>query len=76
MNSALSPASAAERAIVTIFSPSDGDGGVDRMLVNLATGLDAIGLTVQFVISRLDSPFLGGLSGGVRVLTCPRAGEP
>jgi glycosyltransferase involved in cell wall biosynthesis len=63
-------------ATVTLFSPSDGDGGVDRMLVNLATGLDAIGVTVQFVISRPDNPFLGRLSAGVQVLTCPQAGEP
>ena len=76
MSSVPSPSSASAAATVTLFSPSDGDGGVDRMLVNLATGLDAIGVTVQFVISRPDNPFLDRLSAGVQVLTCPQAGEP
>lgn len=41
-----------------IFAPSFGEGGVERMLVNLAKGLDQEGISVKFLVTSSNSPYL------------------
>lgn len=43
---------------IVIFIPSFGDGGVERMLVNLASGLAGSGAKVSFVTKRPDGAYL------------------
>lgn len=59
---------------LVIFMPSFGDGGVERMLVNMAGGLSDRGLQVDFWVGRTAAPFLGRLPGQVRVLS-PESGS-
>jgi len=53
---------------VAIFIPSYGDGGVERMLVNLAGGLAARGVTVDFLTRTAKAPYLDRLSPEVRLV--------
>jgi glycosyltransferase involved in cell wall biosynthesis len=53
---------------VAFFIPSFGDGGVERMLVNLAGGLARRGVEVDFLTRSSDGPFLGLLDPAVRLL--------
>ena len=55
------------RTDVSIFIPSFGDGGAERMMVNLARGLSEKDLRVDFLISRRQGPFLDSL-GDTRVV--------
>lgn len=41
---------------IAIFIPTYGDGGVERMLVNLARGLAARSLIVDFLVKDTDAP--------------------
>lgn len=50
---------------IVIFIPSFGDGGVERMLVNLANGLAQTGTGVSFVLKRPDGAYLDRLSSEV-----------
>lgn len=60
---------------VAIFMPSYGDGGVERMLVNLAGGLAARGVAVDFVTRTGDAPYLDGLDRRVTLVEIPTAGR-
>ena len=53
---------------LAIFIPSFGDGGVERMLVNLAGGLVRRGLQVDFVTRSRAGPYLDRLPATVRVV--------
>lgn len=52
---------------VAIFIPSFGEGGVDRMLVNIAGGFACRGLRVDFITTH-DAPYLEELASEVRSL--------
>jgi glycosyltransferase involved in cell wall biosynthesis len=56
---------------VAIFIPSYGDGGVERMLVNLAGGLAARGLAVDFLTRSRSAPYLDRLDPRVRLIETP-----
>ena len=53
---------------LTIFMPSFGDGGVERMLVNLAGGLAELGVEVDFVTRSRHEPYLDQLDPRVRLV--------
>ncbi|MGD8308424.1 MAG: glycosyltransferase [Chromatiales bacterium] len=54
-------------AQILLFSPTFNDGGgVARMFVNLANGLDALGVGVRLLARRSRSVFLDQLQPGVR----------
>lgn len=57
---------------LAIFIPSYGDGGVERMLVNMARGLAAQGVEVLFLTGNPNGPHLGSLDGVVAVEHFPR----
>jgi len=59
---------------LAIFLPSFGDGGVERMLVNLAGGLVARGLEVDFLTRGRKGPYLDGLDGRVRLIETTHGG--
>jgi glycosyltransferase involved in cell wall biosynthesis len=46
---------------VCLFISSFGDGGVERMLVNLAKGIDGYGVGVDLIVNQADSPYLDNL---------------
>ena len=46
---------------LAIFIPSFGDGGVERMLVNLAGGLARRGVELDFLTRSRDEPYLDRL---------------
>ncbi len=60
---------------LAIFLPSFGDGGVERMLVNLAGGLAQLGTDVDFLTRRRDSPFLDGLPEAVKLIELGAGGS-
>lgn len=51
-----------------IFIPSFDNGGVERMLVNLANGCTAQGVAVDLIVNRADGQYFSLLSSGVRVV--------
>ncbi|MCU0833922.1 MAG: glycosyltransferase [Chromatiaceae bacterium] len=53
------------RRPVCLFIPSFGDGGVERMMVNIARGIAGEGVPVDFLVGSRDRPFLDLLPGGV-----------
>jgi len=55
-------------ARVAIFASFSGQGGVERMIVNLAGGLAALGCPVDVVLARAKSPHLDSLPPGVRLI--------
>jgi len=59
---------------IAIFMPSFGDGGVERMLVNLAGGLADRGLEVDFVTRRGTEPYLDALDPRVALVETGRSG--
>lgn len=59
---------------LAIFMPSFGDGGVERMLVNLAGGLAARGLAVDFLVRSRGEPYLDRLDPRVRLVETRRSG--
>jgi glycosyltransferase involved in cell wall biosynthesis len=48
-----------------LFIPSFGDGGVERMMVNIARGIAEQGFPVDFVVGPGQAPFLAGLPSAV-----------
>jgi len=62
------------RIRVAIFIPSYGDGGVERMLVNLASGLSRRGVDVDFLTRSRSAPYLDRLDAGVRVVETKKTG--
>jgi glycosyltransferase involved in cell wall biosynthesis len=72
----LDPALGHRQARVAIFIPSFGDGGVERMLVNLARGLDGLGVQVDFLLGDSEgAPYLETLPGTVECLQMPAEQE-
>ncbi len=61
---------------VAIFIPSYGDGGVERMLVNLAGGLVARGVEIDFLTHSAEAPYLDRLDARVRLVETPRSSWP
>lgn len=59
---------------LAIFIPSFGDGGVERMLVNLAGGLAALGVAVDFLTRHRGAPYLDELDPRVRLIDGVRNG--
>lgn len=59
---------------LAIFLPSFGDGGVERMLVNLAGGLARRGVQLDFVTRSRNAPYLDRLSAGVRLIELGASG--
>ncbi len=53
---------------VCIFIPTFGDGGVERMLVNLARGLSHLGVAVDFIVKRASLPYVDKLPEAVRLI--------
>jgi glycosyltransferase involved in cell wall biosynthesis len=60
-----------KRPGVLIFMPSYGDGGVERMMVNLANGLVEAGAAASIAAKRWDGPYLGRLSAEVQRVALP-----
>lgn len=50
---------------VCLFIPSFGDGGVERMMVNIARGIAGAGFPVDFVVGSAEQPFLDRFPPGV-----------
>ena len=65
MSDALRPDSRARLAVLISFS---GEGGVERMVLNLVEGFAARGVTVDLLAIRADSAHLGALPEGVRLI--------
>jgi glycosyltransferase involved in cell wall biosynthesis len=53
---------------LALFIPSFGDGGVERMLVNLAKGMAQQGVSVDFVVRQGGSPYLALLPAQARLV--------
>jgi glycosyltransferase involved in cell wall biosynthesis len=56
------------QAPIAFFLPSVRGGGAQRVFVNLAQGITARGLPVDFVLSTAQGVFLGDLPSSVRVV--------
>ncbi len=56
------------RPDIAIFIPSFGDGGVERMLVNLSGGFASLGFTVDFLVKDRSGPYIPLLPAGVRII--------
>ncbi|MEN8212734.1 MAG: glycosyltransferase [Pseudomonadota bacterium] len=56
---------------VCLYFPSYGDGGVERMTANLASGLAEAGVKVDFIINHQAAPYLSGLEYSVNFVTPP-----
>jgi glycosyltransferase involved in cell wall biosynthesis len=52
---------------ICLFLPSFGDGGVERMMTNIARGIAEQGFTVDFVVGPPDAPYLETLPASVRL---------
>jgi glycosyltransferase involved in cell wall biosynthesis len=59
---------------ICLFICSFGSGGVERMLVNLARGMDKQGVAVDLILNRADSPYLRSLPASVQVLEIKQSG--
>jgi len=55
-------------AKICIFIITFGDGGVERMLVNLARGLNGLGTEVDFIVEHTRAPYLDRLPPAVQVI--------
>lgn len=56
---------------VTVFTSFSGDGGVERMIVNLCEGFLVNGYAVNLLLAREDSKHLASLPAAVRVIKLP-----
>jgi len=52
---------------ICIFAPSFGDGGVERMLVNLATQFSTRGIIVDLIVNNQNSGYLKNLPGSIHL---------
>lgn len=59
---------------VCILITSFGDGGVERMLVNTARGMAALGADVDFIVNHADKPYLDAIKGRVNVIQIGNGG--
>jgi glycosyltransferase involved in cell wall biosynthesis len=55
-------------ARICIFITTFGDGGVERMLVNLARGLSHLGTTVDFIVKQARVPYVDKLPESVNLI--------
>ncbi len=55
-------------ARICIFITTFGDGGVERMLVNLARGLNHLGTTVDFIVKHAQVPYVDKLPESVNLI--------
>jgi glycosyltransferase involved in cell wall biosynthesis len=53
---------------VCLFILKFGDGGVERMMVNIARGLSLIGARVDFIVKETQAPYLHLLPPEVRII--------
>ncbi|MET0091768.1 MAG: glycosyltransferase [Candidatus Thiodiazotropha sp.] len=53
---------------ICIFIPTFGDGGVERMLVNLARGLNHLGVAVDFIVKNTQIPYVDKLPSDVNLI--------
>ncbi len=53
---------------ICIFIATFGDGGVERMLVNLARGLDHLGTQVDFIVKDARIPYIDKLPASVKLI--------
>ncbi|BAL22945.1 glycosyltransferase [Azoarcus sp. KH32C] len=60
---------------LALFMPSFGDGGVERMLVNLAGGLVERGVQVDFLTRSRKVPYLDRLDARVRLIETGKSGR-
>ncbi|PVV07157.1 MAG: glycosyl transferase [gamma proteobacterium symbiont of Ctena orbiculata] len=56
------------RPHVCLFILKFGDGGVERMMVNIARGLSLIGARVDFIVKETEAPYLHLLPPEVRII--------
>ncbi|MGD9169991.1 MAG: glycosyltransferase [Candidatus Thiodiazotropha sp.] len=56
------------RPHVCLFILKFGDGGVERMMVNIARGLSLIGVRVDFIVKQTQVPYLHMLPPEVRII--------
>jgi glycosyltransferase involved in cell wall biosynthesis len=56
------------RPHICLFILKFGDGGVERMMVNIARGLSLIGTRVDFIVKETDAPYLHMLPPEVRII--------
>lgn len=68
------PPASRKEARVCLFICSFGSGGVERMLVNLARGMDVQGVAVDLILNRADSPYLKGLPASVQIHEIQQSG--
>jgi glycosyltransferase involved in cell wall biosynthesis len=61
------PCNKQERIRVCLFISSFGSGGVERMLVNLAKGIDRFGVGVDLIVNQADSPYLSNLTARIQL---------
>lgn len=61
---------------IAILITSFGDGGVERMLVNLARGFAATGIPVDFLVQQTDRPYLEHLGTDVNLVELGTGGGP
>ncbi|MEW8505615.1 MAG: glycosyltransferase [Candidatus Thiodiazotropha sp.] len=60
--------SSQSRPHVCLFILKFGDGGVERMMVNIARGLSMIGVRVDFIVKGTQAPYLHLLPPQVRII--------
>ncbi|MBT3047205.1 MAG: glycosyltransferase [Candidatus Thiodiazotropha sp.] len=60
--------SSQNRPHVCLFILKFGDGGVERMMVNIARGLSMIGVRVDFIVKETQAPYLHLLPEQVRII--------
>lgn len=65
----------ARRLRIVFFSPSFGDGGVERDTVNLANGFSALGYPVAILLRQTEGAFQSQLQSGVERIRLP-GGRP
>lgn len=67
----------APRPRLALFAPAFDRGGVERMLTQLARGLDGLGVRVDLVVNRRSPHYLNTLPDSVRVMELSAlAGKP
>lgn len=58
---------------LTFFLPNYGDGGLERMFVNLASEISQRGITVYFIVGDRNKPYLNDLPTSVKLISLSHA---